>query len=289
MTTRTREGLKPERRPATVVKTAMTRARSLAWDYRPGPPADTGGFRILFYHRVSDDRDLLAVTPLDFRRQMEMLADDGFAVLDLMDAWRRLVSGDLPERAIVLNFDDGYLDFAQEAWPVLRDLGFPATVFIAPGLVDGSARMSWYERQPPLLSWDGIRELQEEGVRFEPHTMTHPNLSVLDDDACLREIAESRAVLEDKLGGPRVAFCYPGGTAGERERRHVADAGMQLALGCEPGMVDTAVDTRWLPRIAVGRYDGLRDVRAKAEGGHDRPLPGRGIYRTLRYGRLEAA
>ncbi len=172
---------------------------------------------------------------------------------------------------------------------MLHELSLPATVFIAPGLVDGTARMSWYETQPPLLSWDEIRGLQDEGVRFEPHTMTHPNLSALDDATCLYEIAESRAVLEDKLGGERVAFCDPGGNAGERERRHVADAGMQLALGCEPGMVEAAADARWLPRIAVGRYDGLRDVRAKAEGGHDRPLPGRQIYRTLRYGRLEAA
>jgi peptidoglycan/xylan/chitin deacetylase (PgdA/CDA1 family) len=283
------DALKPERHPATVVKTALTKARSLAWDYRPGPPAASGGFRILFYHRVSDDRDLLAVTPADFRRHMDMLADERFAVLDLLTAWQALGRGELPPRAIVLNFDDGYRDFAEQAWPVLREHGFPATVFIAPGLVDGTARMSWYQRQPPLLSWADIGGLQRQGVRFEPHTMTHPNLGVLGDDEVWQEIADSRAVLEQRLGGRRVAFCYPGGRAGERERRTVADAGLLLGVGCEPGMVDASTDPRWLPRIAVGRYDGVRDVRAKAEGGHDRPLPGRDVYRTLRYGRLEAA
>jgi peptidoglycan/xylan/chitin deacetylase (PgdA/CDA1 family) len=285
----TPQGLKPERHPATVVKTAMTKARSLAWDYRPGPPAASGGFRILFYHRVSRDRDLLAVAPEDFRRQMDMLAEEGFVVLDLLTAWQALGRGELPPRALVLNFDDGYLDFAEEAWPVLREYGFPATVFVAPGLVDGTARMSWYATQPPLLTWTDIAALQREGVRFEPHTMTHPNLGTLDDETCRWEIAESRAVLEERLGGGRIAFCYPGGRAGERERRAVADAGIVLGVGCEPGMVDAGTDPRWLQRIAVGRYDGVRDVRAKAEGGHDRPLPGREIYRTLRYGRLEAA
>ncbi len=280
--------LKPERHPATVVKTAMTKARSLAWERRPGPPDPSPGFRILFYHRVSDDRDLLAVTPETFRRQMDMLADEGFAVLDLMAAWEGLRTGGLPQRALVLNFDDGYLDFAIQAWPVLREYGFPATVFIAPGLVDGTARMSWYDEQPPLLSWEDIAALQREGVRFEPHTVTHPNLGELDDAAARREIVESKAVVEERLGVTGLAFCYPGGRAGDRERGYVGDAGL-IGVGCEPGMVRAETDPRWLPRIAIGRYDGLRDVRVKAAGGHDRPLPGRELYRTLRYGRLEEA
>ncbi len=277
--------LTPERWAATVVKSAMTKSRSLRWEHTRAPGAGMPGFRVLFYHRVSDDADLLAVRPREFRRQMAMLADEGFRVVELATAWELLHAGRVPEKVVVLNFDDGYLDFAERAWPVLREHGFPATVFVAPALVDGTSRMSWYRRPPPLLTWSDIRGLNREGVAFEPHSLTHADLTALDAATARREIASSRDVLASRLGRPGQVFCYPGGRAGRRERDLVEQSGMRLAVTCEPGLVEATSDARLLPRIAVGRYDTVRDVRAKAYGGHDRSLPGRSTYHALRYGR----
>jgi peptidoglycan/xylan/chitin deacetylase (PgdA/CDA1 family) len=282
--------LKPERALAAYAKTALTWGRSTRWARRPAsmPGSSADGFRILFYHRVSPERDLLAVHPRAFRRQMELLATEGWIVVDLMTAWAALCDGRLAPRTVALNFDDGYADIAEFALPVVRARGFGATVFIAPGVTEGTAAMPWYRTQPPLLSWHDIRRLHQQGFAFEPHSMTHPDLVALDDEAARREIVDSRRALEARLDREVHAFCYPAGRAGGRERRLVASAGLEVAVSCEPGIVRAASDRHWLPRVAVNRHDRIVDVRAKLYGAHDRPLPGRGAYQAVRYGRHDA-
>jgi peptidoglycan/xylan/chitin deacetylase (PgdA/CDA1 family) len=262
----------------------LTRVRSVSWaSGRRAPDAD--GFRTLFYHRVSDDRDVLAVRRAAFQRQMDLLGRESFTVLELGTAWDLLQRGALPPKTVVLNFDDGYLDFMEHAFPVLAEHGFPATVFVCPGLVDGHATMSWYERPPPLLSWPDIIRLACEGVRFEAHSMTHPNLRSLDVDTARREITASKAELERRLGVETQVFCYPAGLGGARERAFVEDAGFRLAVSCEPGLNSAITDPLWLRRIEVRGTDNTLDFRAKALGAHDRPLFGRGLYRRVRYAR----
>lgn len=280
--------LKPERRLPTYGKTLLTWGRSTRWarDGADGTPATA--FRVLFYHRVSDDQDLLAVTPRAFRRQMDLLAAEGRRVVDLVTAWDELRAGRLAPGTVALNFDDGYRDIAEHALPVLREHGFAATVFIAPGLTDGTAPLPWYRDPPALLGWDEIRELQGADVVFEPHSLTHRKLTALDEETARREIEGSREVLEERLGRRPRAFCYPAGLAGPRERRLVAEAGLDVAVSCEPGPAVAEDDPQWVPRLGVGRYDRIADVRAKLRGAHDRPLPGRALYQAVRYGRSAA-
>jgi peptidoglycan/xylan/chitin deacetylase (PgdA/CDA1 family) len=205
-------------------------------------------------------------------------------VLDIASAWDRLTAGDVAERLIALSFDDGYLDFATYAVPVLRHHDFKATVFVCPGLIDGTASMSWYRDPPPLLAWDSIVALDGERVRFEPHSVTHRNLTALDLASAAAEIRESKRVLEDRLGRPTRVFCYPGGLGGPREQALVRDAGLELATTCEPGVAATGTNPLAVPRTAVQRHDSVGDFRAKLAGIHDEQLPGRALYKRLRYG-----
>jgi peptidoglycan/xylan/chitin deacetylase (PgdA/CDA1 family) len=167
---------------------------------------------------------------------------------------------------------------------VLRRHGFKATVFVCPGLIDGTASMSWYRDPPPLLSWDSIVGLDGELACFEPHSVTHPNLTTLDVPRAAAEIRESKQVLESRLRRPTRVFCYPGGLGGRREQTLVHDAGLQLAATCEPGVAAAGANPLALPRTAVQRHDRVRDFRAKLAGVHDKPLPGRALYQRLRYG-----
>jgi peptidoglycan/xylan/chitin deacetylase (PgdA/CDA1 family) len=263
-------------------RTALTRTRSLLQGVQPLDGA--GRLRILFYHRIAAERDLLAVKPAAFEWQMELLAREGYTVLDIASAWDRFTAGDGAERLIALSFDDGYRDFETHALPVLRRHRFKATVFVCPGLIDGTASMSWYRDPPPLLSWDSIVALDCELARFEPHSVTHPNLTALDAGSADAEIRESKRVLEYRLGHPARVFCYPGGLGGRREQALVRDAGFQLATTCEPGAAATGADPFALPRTAVQRHDSVRDFRAKLAGVHDKPLPGRALHQRLRYG-----
>jgi peptidoglycan/xylan/chitin deacetylase (PgdA/CDA1 family) len=268
-----------------LLKAAATRARSAAWSLRTDPEEQGAGLRILFYHRVSDDRDELAVSPRDFRRQMDYLATESYRVVDVVEALALLDGGGPWRRTIGLSFDDGFLDVAEQALPVLAERGFRATVFVAPAVVDGWARFAWYRSQPPLLEWDEILELDDEGtLRFEAHSLTHPNLLTLRDTAAWAEINGSKLSLEARLGRPVVAFCYPSGLFGARERGLVTAAGFHVAVSCEPGLNSSGTDRFALRRRQIDRRDSLLDFRAKVEGGHDSPLPLRGAYRRHRYG-----
>jgi len=267
------------------VKAGATHVLSAWWLARRLGRLDENGLRILFYHRVSDEEDPLAVTPRRFRRQMELIAAEGYDVVDLGAAAALLDAGLTPRRTVVLNFDDGYRDVAENALPVLEELGFPATVFLPTGAIDGTAKLSWYETQPPLLGWDEIGELDRRGtLRFEAHTLTHPNLLALGDDAARIEIAGSKSALEAMLGRTVDAFCYPAGLFGWRDRGLVADAGFRTAVSCEPGVNLPGGDLLALRRRQIDARDGMLDFRAKLGGGHDSPLPLRRVYRRMRFG-----
>jgi peptidoglycan/xylan/chitin deacetylase (PgdA/CDA1 family) len=267
------------------VKASVTRVRSALWLARFRGRPSGRGIRILFYHRVSPDRDELAVHPRKFREQMDYLAQGGYQVVDVARVADLLDAGEAPARTVGLNFDDGYLDVAEHALPVLAEYGFGATVFIATGVTDGRASFAWYRRQPPLLGWSEIAELDQRGIlRFEAHSVTHPNLLATDDRRASSEIEDSKLELEAQLGRPVVAFSYPAGLFGERERSLVAGAGYRVAVSCEPGVNEPHTDRFALRRRQIDARDRLFDFRAKISGGHDTPLPLRGLYRALRYG-----
>jgi peptidoglycan/xylan/chitin deacetylase (PgdA/CDA1 family) len=271
-------------------KALLVRARSGRWLLTSRGRADTSGIRFLFYHRVSDDRDELAVTPARFQDQMAFLAREGYRVTDVVGAVDLLAGGEPLSRVVCLSFDDGYRDVAENALPVLAAHGFRATVFLATGVIDGTAPLSWYEHQPPLLGWDEIAGLDRAGtLTFEAHTVTHPNLLALDEADARREISGSKVALEARLGRPVSGFCYPAGLFGPRERELVAQAGFRIAVSCEPGVNSATTDRLALRRIQIDARDRLLDFRAKLGGGHDTPLLLRGRYRRSRYGMGEGS
>jgi peptidoglycan/xylan/chitin deacetylase (PgdA/CDA1 family) len=267
-----------------LAKAGGTRARSAAWLMRTRGRLDTSGLRILFYHRVSDDRDELAVAPKSFAEHMDYLASQAFRVVDVPSAIELLDSGEPLARTVALSFDDGFLDVAEHALPILSERGFRATVFVAPAVTDGRTSFGWYQEQPPLMTWEDIVELDRDGtLRFEAHSLTHPNLPALDAAAAKEEIAGSKRELENHLGRTVRAFSYPSGLFGEREQTIVADAGFRIAVSCEPGVNERSTDRFALRRRQVDARDSLLDFRAKLGGGHDSSPALRGLYRRLRY------
>ena len=267
-------------------RSAVVRTRSLAWAAGRRGVLGADGIRFLFYHRIAADRDELAVRPERFRAQMEFLAANGYRAVDIVEAAQLLEAGEVPERTIALSFDDGFRDVADNALPVLRELGFSATVFVSTEVVDGRASFDWYRSQPPpVLTWEEIVALDRAGtLRFEAHTLTHPHLTKITDEEARREIADSRHALGDRLGRPVAAFCYPAGLFGARDRKLVIEAGYRYAVSCEPGVNRPDSDLFALKRIQIDPRDRMIDFRAKAFGGHDAPPRARAVYRRLRYG-----
>jgi peptidoglycan/xylan/chitin deacetylase (PgdA/CDA1 family) len=264
-------------------KTVLTQTRVLTWTLWPHDPES--GLRVLVYHRVSDDTDPLALSPAKFRAQMEYLAANGFRGLDAVAALDLLSAGELEPRTVAITFDDGFEDVLDNAQPVLADLGFSATVFVATGVVGGNGSYDFAFPGASTMSWEQIRRLDTAGVlRFEPHSRTHPDLTRLDNADARSEIEESKAELEQRIDRETYAFCYPSGFVGPREGELVRQAGFRYGLTCEPGLNTASTDPQFIHRVHVDGTDSLRVFRAKVAGSHDRPLPGRRLYRRFHYG-----
>ncbi len=134
------------------------------------------------------------------------------------------------------------------------------------------------------MTWEDILELDRDGtLRFEAHSLTHPNLPALGEAEAKEEIAGAKRELENRLGRLVRAFSYPSGLYGEREEKIAADAGYRIALTCEPGVNKRSTNRFALRRRQVDARDSLLDFRAKLGGGHDTSPPLRALYRRLRY------
>jgi peptidoglycan/xylan/chitin deacetylase (PgdA/CDA1 family) len=180
------------------------------------------------YHSVSrgaDDR--LAVKPEQFAAEMQFLAEQKFQVVSLEEACKRLSAADDLTRTIVLTFDDGYRDFLTTAVPVLEQYHFLATLFIVTQMTEARWRSNGSANA--LLSLDEIKEIKARGFSLASHTLTHPDLTSLDQEALEREVTDSRSTIAE-LGETFIPFAYPGGTFTRRERDAVERAGYDCAV-----------------------------------------------------------
>jgi peptidoglycan/xylan/chitin deacetylase (PgdA/CDA1 family) len=163
------------------------------------------------YHYISEppeDADKyrldLSVHPELFRQQMYYLAENGYSPVTLDDLSLAIVNKrELPAKSIIITLDDGYRDNYENAYPLMRELGFTATIFVATEFVD--------QGNPAYLSWDMIEEMAATGIRFEPHTKTHPDLTEHDRDFVVYQIQGSGETLEAHLGYRTRYFAYPSG------------------------------------------------------------------------------
>lgn len=165
---------------------------------------DADGVPILIYHRVSDgDTNPATLKVADFDAQMKFLVDDGYHVIspdDLLDAWE--TDKPLPEKPVVLTFDDGHSDIYRNVFPILQKYNMRATVFIATDKIG----------MKDYLTWDEARALQNGGfVDFESRTMTGDNLTKLRGDKLWNEIYGSKQAIEWALKKPAKFLAYPGG------------------------------------------------------------------------------
>lgn len=193
---------------------------------------------ILMYHWFRPDGEPtrsrsphLEITPQLFRRQIDFLAAEGYRTVSLAAALGADPVTPLPSQPIVITFDDGTLDFWTEARPVLQRRGFTATAFVVTGRVGEESSWDSDVGEParPLMSWDQLRALHEEGFEIGSHTHTHRVLTSLDDDESRIELTRSRETIAEHLGSPAEVLAYPRGSYDERHKRMAADAGYRGA------------------------------------------------------------
>lgn len=230
------------------------------------------GVRIFGYHRVSDDDDVFAVGVAAFRRQLEALVASDVEVVRL-DAALELLRRPVEGRFACVTFDDGYQDNLTNAIPILRELGVPATVFVATRLLGEGRPFPWHRLAPPALSWEEVEQISADPLfDVQAHSRTHPRLTALPEAAAWDEIAGSKRDLEERLGYRVTSFCYPAGLYGPRETTLVQRAGYEAGLTTLPGVNPGGASTAELRRTMLYWRDGEREFEAKLHGRLDRPL-----------------
>lgn len=196
-------------------------------------PLQTGVVRvpILVYHRISAPPfwsrggRFLYVRPAVFAEQMKYLQDNNYHVVSYSDFYSALTDGKvLPDRAVVLTFDDGSRDQFKSALPILRQYNFPAIFFVY------TRAISWNWGS---MNYAMLRELLQSGMEIGAHTVTHRNLTKLDPATVDYELIKSRQELEDNLFVSIDHFAYPFGAYNKSTIEAVNNAGYSSALLAE--------------------------------------------------------
>ena len=205
---------------------------------------------ILLYHSVADrPSDFIApytVSPATFRRHLDAVAALGATTLTVSGLLAARGSGTLPERPVLVTFDDGYRDTLTNAAPALVERGMSATTYVTTGVV-GSVSPGG----DPMLTWPQIGELAGMGHEIGAHSQTHPQLDTLSVGAMRREIAGSRARLQAGTGLPIESFAYPHGYSDARVRRAVREAGYTSAASVKNALSSPEDPLFTLARLMV--------------------------------------
>ena len=223
---------------------------------------------ILCYHAVDPTwRSPLAVTPAAFEDQMRWLASHRRVValdeaMDAADDHFRL-----PRGMTAITFDDGFASLHDHAFPVLRELGLPSTVFVVAETLTAEGRaVDWVDTPPddgPLqtLALAQLREMQAGGMAVGSHSFSHRVLTTVPVDEVEDDLRRSRQLLEQLLDRPVPFLAYPRGFHDDGVRRAAAAAGYRnsftLPEAREP------VGPHAVPRVGVYPGNGLRSLRLK--------------------------
>ncbi len=180
---------------------------------------------VLVYHNLAErPRGRMVMAASSFEQQMRYLKAHGYRVISLTEVveWMQL-GRQLPRRAVVLTFDDGYRAFRQHAYPVLRELGFAATLFVYTDYV-GAGRNA--------MSWDDLRQLVAEGFDVQAHSKSHGDLKRAPGEAeaqhlrrLHQELVEPLETFQRQLGRGSRILAYPYGSWDEEVVARAREAG----------------------------------------------------------------
>lgn len=222
---------------------------------------------VLLYHHVHDipaeaTKALRrwSVTPKQLEEHMAWIEKQGFAVISMARLNQALKDGQpLPDKPIVLTFDDGWKDHYSVVFPLLEKYHYPGTFFITTDSVGHSAFMSWDELK--IMAQSKFADIQS-------HSVTHPHLTRLNDEKAYAEILQSKKALEENLQKPVTVFAYPFGNYSEKTIAMAKAAGYESATivdGSNIGYLLRSDRTYTLRRIAIEGHMTIEDVARSIE------------------------
>lgn len=224
---------------------------------------------VLMYHEIAEAAETesrLAVSPATFEAQLGYLRSAGFTAITAGELSARLAGGigELPDRPVVLTFDDGYGDFHSRAMPLLERYRFTATLFVTTGWTqDEDMRQAAPGR---MLNSTKITEAAGAGLEIGAHTRRHPPLDQLPRELVRKELYTSKQWLEDKLGLPVPGLAYPFGYSSAMVREVARETGYGYAYAVGNVPANPASDLFAVPRLTVRQATKMPAFRRLVDG-----------------------
>ena len=202
---------------------------------------DSQSIPILYYHSIkSVAKNELCMSPDKFEKQIAYLSQHGYHCITMTQLYDFFYgNGQLPEKPIVITFDDGYKDNYTTAFPILKKYNFTATVFVITSNVGHSNN----------LSWSQLKDLINNGWLVESHTVSHYDLTKLDSTKLAQELNDSKTDLEKQLGTKVDYFAYPSGRFNKNVEMAVKNAGYLMAFTTQRGWADRSMDPLLIHRV----------------------------------------
>ncbi len=223
---------------------------------------------VVMYHDILPEKEVFFdVTPAEFEEHLRLIQENGLTPISLDQLTTHLRTGlPLPEKPILLSFDDGYGGHYEYVYPLLKKYGYPGVFSIYTSKIGDNQGRSH-------VNWEQLRQMAADPqVTIAAHSISHPpDLRALPDDQLQQEIGESKQLLESELGIAIRYFTYPTGLYDERVSRLVREAGYLAALTMNDLDERFAGESENL--LAIGRFgqSRLEDVIAQAWGGPELP------------------
>lgn len=227
-------------------------------------PDDGVRVAVLGYHDFSEtERETaMRIRTSKFRKQMEAIRQLGLPVIPMADfiAWKEGTK-EIPAKAVVITIDDGWISTYTQAYPILKEFGYPFTLFLYKNYVDGGGK---------ALTTAMIKEMMKHGATIGSHSVTHPFPQAVKanrkrgpqtyDKFLNTEMGESKLFLEGKFGDSVKTYAYPGGYFTEEMLTKAIQLGYTHLFTVQPGKVKRAIPNEVLPRyIILGNYDKIFD------------------------------
>lgn len=235
---------------------------------------------ILMYHSVASAPGPTSIAPDEFERQIAQLAASKLAVLRMDEVQAHLATGH--GHAVAITFDDGFEDFRQTAWPILRAHDMRPMVYLPTECMGGQENWAGAMDPPrPLMTWDTVRALAADGVDFGNHSACHADLSQLDAPTLASDISRAHARFADELGHPPAHFAPPYGRSTPAVRQVIRQL-HQTSVGTVLATAHGGSDIMNLPRIEMHYFrDQGRWARHLSGRGHSF-IHARGALRAIR-------
>ncbi len=201
------------------------------------------GVPILCYHSISESKDNeLLLSPEKFKSQLKYLKDNGYTPITMDELYNFLKNNkSIPEKSVVITFDDGYRDNYTTAFPILKEFGFKATVYVISNFVENDLYMTKAQ----------IKEMSDWGIDIESHTDNHEDLSKLTLDQQYETMKKSKEQLETILSKKVDYIAYPFGKFNVNTRKVAEKAGYKLGFSLAGGLADKGDNAYNIDRLYI--------------------------------------